>query len=206
MEIDRLDASSFDLPPLKVGDFCFIQKQMGNNPNEWDWMGMVIETDENDQYLVRVDGSRRLTLHNRKFLSKAKQYTTPEGLALPSPYLALLPLLAPPQVALPVVQLSVMPLAACRLPQVADRPVIPGPPTQGNSTCTITPSPSSPAFHGFHTPHCARRKILPISLDTPVWSLVTLVRAPPDQPMQGQLQPTRQPQGGAWLIRGKGDC
>jgi hypothetical protein len=70
---------------------------MVNNPNNWDMTGMVIETDNNEQYLVRVNGSRRLTIHNRKFLEKASWYTTPISMALAGPYPALPSLLVPPQ-------------------------------------------------------------------------------------------------------------
>ena len=58
------------LPPLAVGDIVRIQHQTGNHPLKWDKPGRVVELRQFDQYLVRVDGSRRTTLRNRKFLRK----------------------------------------------------------------------------------------------------------------------------------------
>ena len=58
------------LPPLAVGDTVCIQNQTGNHPLKWDKTGRVVEVRQFDQYLVRVDGSGRTTLRNRKFLRK----------------------------------------------------------------------------------------------------------------------------------------
>ena len=58
------------LPPLAVGDTVRIQNQTGNHPLKWDKTGRVVEVRQFDQYLVRVDGSGRTTLRNRKFLRK----------------------------------------------------------------------------------------------------------------------------------------
>ena len=58
------------LPPLQVGDRVRIQNQTGLHPNKWDRTGTVIEVRQFHQYLIRVDGSGRQTLRNRKFLRK----------------------------------------------------------------------------------------------------------------------------------------
>ena len=58
------------LPALIVGDYVRIQNQIGPQPNKWDKMGRVVEVRQFDQYVVRVDGSGRMTLQNRKFLRK----------------------------------------------------------------------------------------------------------------------------------------
>ena len=58
------------LPPLKVGDLVRIQNQIGHHPTKWDKTGVVIEVHQFDQYIVRVDGSGRVTLRNRKFLRR----------------------------------------------------------------------------------------------------------------------------------------
>ena len=70
------------LAPLKVGDSVFIQNQEGNYPRRWDKRGQVVEVKGYDQYIVRVDGSRRLTRRNRKFLRKFEQYR-PDGMNAP---------------------------------------------------------------------------------------------------------------------------
>ena len=58
------------LLPLVVGDHVRIQNQTGLHPLKWDKTGVVVEVRQFDQYIVRVDGSGRFTLRNRKFLSK----------------------------------------------------------------------------------------------------------------------------------------
>ena len=58
------------LKPLSPGDTVFIQNQTGNSPLRWDKTGVVLEAKGYDQYKVMVDGSRRITLRNRKFLRK----------------------------------------------------------------------------------------------------------------------------------------
>ena len=58
------------LPPLAVGNHVRIQNQTGPYPTKWDKTGIVIEVRQFDQYVVRVDGSGRMTTRNRKFLKK----------------------------------------------------------------------------------------------------------------------------------------
>ena len=58
------------LPPLAVGHCVCIQNQTGPHPNKWDRTGVIIEVRQFDQYVVRVDGSGRITLCNRKFLRR----------------------------------------------------------------------------------------------------------------------------------------
>ena len=58
------------LPPLRIGDHVRLQNQTGPHPTKWDKTGKVIEVRQFDQYVIRVDGSGRMTLRNRKFLRK----------------------------------------------------------------------------------------------------------------------------------------
>ena len=51
-----------------------VQNQNGNSPLKWDRTGQVVQVGDHDQYIVRVDGSRRLTKRNRKFLRKFEKY------------------------------------------------------------------------------------------------------------------------------------
>ena len=67
---ERFTEHTVRLQPLKVGDRVFIQNQTGNLPLRWDWTNLVIEVKQFDQYAVRVDGSGRVTLRNRKILRK----------------------------------------------------------------------------------------------------------------------------------------
>ncbi|KAJ8369165.1 hypothetical protein SKAU_G00091930 [Synaphobranchus kaupii] len=58
------------LPPLVVGDLVRVQNQTGPYPNKWDRTGSVVEVRQHDQYVVKIDGSGRITLRNRRFLRK----------------------------------------------------------------------------------------------------------------------------------------
>jgi hypothetical protein len=62
------------LPPLVVGDHVRLQNQVGLNPKKWDYTGVVVEVRQFDQYVIRVDGSGRVTLRNRRFLRKYEPY------------------------------------------------------------------------------------------------------------------------------------
>ena len=59
-----------ELQPLVVGDAVQIQNQTGNRPNKWNTTGIISEVLPNRQYNVITDGSRRITLRNRRFLKK----------------------------------------------------------------------------------------------------------------------------------------
>merc|ERR1712237_199586 len=54
------------LQPLKVGDHVYLQNLVGNNPNKWERTGVVVEIRQFHQYVVRIDGSGRVTLRNRQ--------------------------------------------------------------------------------------------------------------------------------------------
>ena len=60
--------SGRNLKPLAIGKYVVLQNQRGNKPLRWDRSGVVVECKPYDQYVVRVHGSNRLTLRNRKFL------------------------------------------------------------------------------------------------------------------------------------------
>ena len=67
---EKLSEHTKRLPPLVAGDTIRIQNQTGTNPKKWDKTGMVTEIKQFDQYVIRVDGSRRMTTGNRQFLRK----------------------------------------------------------------------------------------------------------------------------------------
>ena len=67
---ERLSEHTRHLPPLTVRDHVRIQNQTGPHPTKWDKTGIVVEVRQFDQYVVKVDGSGRVTLRNRKFLRK----------------------------------------------------------------------------------------------------------------------------------------
>ena len=45
-----------------------IQNQTGNNLTKWDKTGVILENKPNSQVKIRVDGSRRVTIRNRRFI------------------------------------------------------------------------------------------------------------------------------------------
>ena len=69
-DMERWAEHTRRLPPLAVGDRVRMQNQIGPEPLKWDKTGQVVEVRQHDQYVVRVDGSGRVTLRNRKFLRK----------------------------------------------------------------------------------------------------------------------------------------
>ena len=71
VDLERLNANTKELLPLDIGQQVFCQNQTGNYPRRWEKTGVVIEKGQGPrQYLVRMDGSRRICLINRKFLRK----------------------------------------------------------------------------------------------------------------------------------------
>ena len=108
-----------------------VQNQTGHSPKKWDRSGVVVETKSNDQYVVKMSGSGRLTLRNRRFL---KKYTLPTGTNQPmSP--------APP------IPLSHSPAVATEpppTPRVPPTPKTPAPqvePADGRLSTLVTPLP-----------------------------------------------------------------
>ena len=65
------------LPSLQIGDHVFIQNQTGSSPLKWDRIGVVMEVKSNDQYIIQVSGTGRLTLRNRRFLRKIRESSRP---------------------------------------------------------------------------------------------------------------------------------
>ena len=83
---ESLKEHSRPLRPLVLGERVFLQNQQGTSPNKWDRSGIVVESPGHDQYRVKIDGSGRLTLRNRRFL---RAYTPA------TPSIELLPMVPP---------------------------------------------------------------------------------------------------------------
>ena len=56
------------LPPLVIGNCVRLQNMVGPHQPIWDRTLIVVEVRQFDQCIVRVDGSGRVTLRNRKYL------------------------------------------------------------------------------------------------------------------------------------------
>ena len=68
--VEKYNYQSRELQPLCVGDAVILQNQYGNSPRRWHKTGTIVEVGTNRQYQVKVDGSNRITLRNRRFLKK----------------------------------------------------------------------------------------------------------------------------------------
>lgn len=88
---ERLTEHTRHLPPLVVSDHVRIQNQSGPFPNKWDKTGVIIEVRQFDQYVVRVDGSGRVTLRNRKFLRKYIPFVNRDPMFITLPSAAVTP-------------------------------------------------------------------------------------------------------------------
>jgi len=73
-ERETYNAHTRPLMPLHVGDIVSVQNQTGTHPNRWDKTGLVVECQDHSQYVVRLHGSGRCTLRNRRFLRKCSPF------------------------------------------------------------------------------------------------------------------------------------
>ena len=67
---ESLDRGTRKLKELELGDVVQIQNQRGKDALRWSKSGVIVEVRNHDQYGVRMDGSGRVTLRNRKFMRK----------------------------------------------------------------------------------------------------------------------------------------
>ena len=68
--VEKLDVKTHNLPPLQLGDRCYIQNQSGNYPKRWDRSGIVVDIHGFESYTLKIDGSGRLTRRNCRHLRK----------------------------------------------------------------------------------------------------------------------------------------
>ena len=68
--VERWSEHTRRLTPLVVGNHVRIQNQTGPHLTKWDKTGIIIRVRQFDQCVVRVDGSGRVTICNRKYLRK----------------------------------------------------------------------------------------------------------------------------------------
>ena len=74
LRLDRdsaiLEKHTKKLDVVPVGHAVAVQNQKGRFPKKWDKTGVIVENMDHDKVLVRMDGSRRLTTRNRRFVKK----------------------------------------------------------------------------------------------------------------------------------------
>ena len=73
--VESLNEHTRQLPKLSAGDSVLVQNQTGPHPSKWVRSGIVVECKDFDQYIIKIHGTGRLTLRDRKFLQK---YTLPD--------------------------------------------------------------------------------------------------------------------------------
>ena len=79
------------MPPLRVGDYVYVQNLVGNHPKRWERTGIVVEVRQYHQYVVKVDGSGRVTLRNRQHLRKFTPFNKPSQDDLISQHVLVIP-------------------------------------------------------------------------------------------------------------------
>ena len=72
--VERYNRHTHNLCPLQAGDTVTIQNPLNR---WWNTTGKIISALPERQYKIRVDGSGRITLRNRRFLKKCKLKPTP---------------------------------------------------------------------------------------------------------------------------------
>ena len=64
------------LSELEIGQVVLVQNQTGKNPLRWEKSGQVVEVMGFDQYRVKIDGSGRVSVRNRRFLKPITPYSS----------------------------------------------------------------------------------------------------------------------------------
>ena len=78
--------SKRNLDPLQAGEVVLVQNMTGPHPLRWSRTGVIIENVGCRQYYVKMDGSRRLLLRNRKNLRPIKPIQEDDGVKSKSPH------------------------------------------------------------------------------------------------------------------------
>lgn len=72
------------LKPLSVGQTVQVQNQRDPHANKWDLSGVITEVLPFDSYLIKMDGSGKVTKRNRQFIKAIIPFITPYQPALPN--------------------------------------------------------------------------------------------------------------------------
>lgn len=70
LEREKWEEHTKELKPLEIGDHVYLQNLTGNHPLRWEKTGVILEIKPFKQYMVKTDGTGRITLRNRKHLRK----------------------------------------------------------------------------------------------------------------------------------------
>ena len=72
-----MDEKTRLLGPLQLGACVQVQNQAGPHKNKWDVSGTVVEAVGHDSYMVKLDGSGRVTKRNRRYLRVMSRTSQP---------------------------------------------------------------------------------------------------------------------------------
>ena len=138
-----------ELTPLQVGDSVSVQNQTGHRPNRWSSTGVVSEVLPYRQYHVVMDGSRRVSLRNRRFLRKISPVCRKEINVYDTPEQCLVDTTVPPSTNTTVPQLpDRTPLENTPLTQeemsIPETPVVQPGTNQPIQPAPVVSSPSPP--------------------------------------------------------------
>ena len=154
---ERLSEHTQHLPPLKVGDCVRVQNQRGPHPTKWDKSGIVVEVRQFDQYIVRLDGSGRVTLRDRKFLRKYVPVVSRDSLTIHPGHTQIPHLIPTPQVQ-PQVTQNLPPLIPTSQPSQIQPKVI-TPQNQPELPAISTPPITTPPRANYRTtPNAATKE------------------------------------------------
>ena len=73
--LEKLNEHTKSLPPLQIGDLVYVQNKEGRFPTKWNRSGTIVAVQNFDQYLVKIDGTGRVTLRNRRFLRRYEPHS-----------------------------------------------------------------------------------------------------------------------------------
>ena len=99
---ERYNSTAHKLPPLDAGTRVVLQNRRNKWDHKWEKTGQIVEVLPNRQYRVRMDGSGRITLQNRRFLRHCSIIKPPTIILSPSPSsgISATPIIKPPTIIL----------------------------------------------------------------------------------------------------------
>ena len=140
-KVEDLTRGSKKLSPLIPGDQVYLQDQTGRTPKRWNKSGIILEVQPHDSYLVKVDGSKKVTKRNRQFLRKFEPfYSEPAAPVQPPPLPPLTQLARPPP--LPVPSPPIPPPSSTQDTQPSPPTELP-PPPEPPTALTSPPTPDT---------------------------------------------------------------
>ena len=81
--IERYNRGTRTLPELDISDHVAVQNQRGHYSKRWDKTGKIVEKLPFRQYKIRMDGSGRITLRNRRFLKEIQPVCADKNCQIP---------------------------------------------------------------------------------------------------------------------------